>query len=88
MEYVWLIAGFILLIKGADCMVRSASNFAKSFGVSTMFIGMTVVAIGTSLQEAAIGVMSAINHANQLTLGDVIGSSVANIALIIGFRQF
>ena len=85
MEFVWLIAGFILLIKGADWMVRAAAKLAKSFGVSTMVIGLTVVAIGTSMPEAAIGIMSAINHANQLTLGDVIGSSVANIALIIGF---
>ncbi|MHB1453429.1 MAG: calcium/sodium antiporter [Saccharofermentanales bacterium] len=85
MEFVWLIAGFILLIKGADWMVQSASRLARSFGVSTMVIGLTVVALGTSMPEAAIGIMSAINHANQLTLGDVIGSSVANIALIIGF---
>lgn len=85
MEFVWLIAGFILLIKGADWMVQAASKLARSFGVSTMVIGLTVVALGTSMPEAAIGIMSAINKANQLTLGDVIGSSVANIALIIGF---
>jgi len=84
-EFVWLIAGFILLIKGADWMVQVASRLARSFGVPLMVIGLTVVALGTSMPEAAIGIMSSINHANQLTLGDVIGSSVANIALIIGF---
>lgn len=85
MEFVWLIVGFVLLIKGADWMVQAASKLARSFGVSTMIIGLTVVALGTSMPEAAIGIMSSINQANQLTLGDVIGSSVANIALIIGF---
>lgn len=66
-------------------MVKAASRLARSFGISTMVIGLTVVAIGTSMPEAAIGIVSAINRANQLTLGDVIGSSIANIALIIGF---
>ena len=85
MEFVWLIVGFILLIKGADWMVQAASRLAKSFGISLMVIGLTVVALGTSMPEVAIGVMAAIKNANQLTLGDVVGSSVANIALIIGF---
>lgn len=85
MEFVWLIAGFLLLIKGADWMVQAASKLARSFGVSTMVIGLTVIALGTSMPEAAIGIMSAVNRTNQLTLGDVIGSSVANIAFVIGF---
>ena len=85
MEFVWLIAGFLLLIKGADWMVQAASKLARSFGVPTMVIGLTVIALGTSMPEAAIGIMSAVSKTNQLTLGDVIGSSVANIALIIGF---
>jgi cation:H+ antiporter len=85
MEYLLLLAGFVLLIVGADWMVHSASSLAKSFGVSAMVVGLTVVAIGTSVPEAAIGVMSSLRKANQLTLGDVIGSSIANIALIIGF---
>jgi len=72
------------LIKGADWMVRSASELARSFGVSTMIIGLTVIAIGTSLPEAAIGVMASINQTNQITLGTVIGSSIANITFIIG----
>lgn len=85
MEFVWLFSGFFVLIIGADYMVQGASRLARSFGVPTMMIGLTVIALGTSLPEAAIGIMSAINKTNQLTLGDVIGSSVANIALIIGF---
>lgn len=85
MEFVWLIVGFLLLIKGADWMVQAASKLARSFGVPAMVIGLTVIALGTSMPEAAIGIMSAVNKTNELTLGDVIGSSVANIALIIGF---
>ena len=85
MQFVWLIAGFLILIKSADWMVQAASRLARSFGVSAMVIGLTVVALGTSMPEAAIGIMSAVNKTNQLTLGDVIGSSVANIAFIIGF---
>lgn len=85
MQFVWLIAGFLILIKSADWMVQAASSLARSFGVSTMVIGLTVIALGTSMPEAAIGIMSAVNKTNQLTLGDVIGSSVANIAFIIGF---
>ena len=85
MQFVWLIAGFLILIKSADWMVQAASRLARSFGVSTMVIGLTVIALGTSMPEAAIGIMSAVNKTNQLTLGDVIGSSVANIAFIIGF---
>ncbi len=85
MQFVWLTAGFLILIKSADWMVQAASRLARSFGVSTMVIGLTVIALGTSMPEAAIGIMSAVNKTNQLTLGDVIGSSVANIAFIIGF---
>jgi len=84
-QFVWLTAGFLILIKSADWMVQAASRLARSFGVSTMVIGLTVIALGTSMPEAAIGIMSAVNKTNQLTLGDVIGSSVANIAFIIGF---
>lgn len=85
MEFVWLFVGFALLIKGADVMIEAASKLARSFGIPTMVIGLTVIALGTSMPEAAIGIMSAVNKTNQLTLGDVIGSSVANVALIIGF---
>lgn len=84
MEYLLLVVGFVILIRSADMMVRSASALARSFGVSSMMIGLTVVAIGTSMPEAAIGIMAGINHANQITLGTVIGSTIVNVTLIIG----
>lgn len=57
----------------------------KKFGVSTFIIGITVVAFGTSAPELAVGLISGINHTNQLTLGNIIGSGISNIALIVGF---
>lgn len=84
MSFVYLVLGFVLLIKGADWLVGSASKLAKSFGVSSLIIGLSVVAFGTSAPESAIGILSGIKHTNQITLGDVVGSSIANIALIIG----
>ncbi len=88
MDYVLLIAGFVLLIKGADWLVKSASKLARSFGISTLVIGLTVVAFGTSAPELAIGIISGVQQANQVTFGDVVGSSIANIALIIGISAF
>jgi cation:H+ antiporter len=87
MIIVYLVFGFALLIKGADWLVGSASKLAASFGIPSMVIGLTVVAFGTSAPESAIGILSAIDHTNQITLGDVIGSSIANIALIIGITS-
>lgn len=84
MLIVYLVIGFVLLIKGADWLVDSASKLAKSFGVPSLIIGLSVVAFGTSAPEATIGIFSGIAHTNAITLGDVIGSSIANIALIIG----
>lgn len=79
-----LLAGFALLIKGADLLVDSASKLARIFHVSAFIIGLSVVAFGTSAPESAIGIFSAARQANELTLGDVVGSSIVNVALIIG----
>ena len=84
MNFAYLVIGFVLLIKGADWLVDSASRLARSFGVSPLIIGLSVVAFGTSAPEATVGVFSGIKHTNAITLGDVIGSSITNIALIIG----
>ena len=84
MNFIYMVIGFVLLIKGADWLVGSASKLAKSFGISTLIIGLSVVAFGTSAPEATIGIFSGIKHTNAITLGDVVGSSIANIALIIG----
>ena len=84
MTYVLLAAGFVLLVKGADWMVGAASKIASRLGVPAFIVGLTIVAIGTSAPEATIGIFSGIKAANQITLGDVIGSSIVNIALILG----
>ncbi len=84
MSYLFLVTGLALLIKGVDWLLDSAVEFAKQLGIPAFVIGMTLIAMGTSAPEAAIGVLSGLKGANQVTLGDVIGSSIINITLIIG----
>jgi cation:H+ antiporter len=84
MAYILLAIGLLLLIKGADVLVGSASKLARILGVPPFIIGLSIIAFGTSAPEAAIGVFSGIRSMNELTLGDVIGSSIANIALVVG----
>ncbi len=84
MQFLVLILGLAMIIKSADVLIESASKIARRFGISTFIIGITVVAFGTSAPELAVGIMSGINHTNQLALGNIIGSSLSNIALIVG----
>lgn len=84
MSFIILILGLVLIIKSADILIDSASRIARGFGISTFIIGITVVAFGTSAPELVVGLVSGINHTNQLTLGNIIGSTLSNTALIIG----
>ena len=79
-----LVLGFILLIKGADFFVDGASSTAQNFKVSKMLIGLTIIAFGTSAPEFAVSVKSIISTNSDLVLGNVIGSNILNILLIIG----
>jgi cation:H+ antiporter len=79
-----LVIGLVLLVKGVDWVVDSGAKIGRHFGVPSFIIGLTIVAMGTSAPEAAIGFLSGLKGANQVTLGDVIGSSIINITLIIG----
>ena len=79
-----LIIGFIILIKGADIFVDGASSVAGNFKVSKMLIGLTIVAFGTSAPEFAVSVKSLINGSGDMVLGNVIGSNILNILLILG----
>ena len=79
-----LILGFVILIKGADLFVDGASGMASNFKVPKMLIGLTIVAFGTSAPELAVGIKSIISGNGDIVLGNVIGSNILNILLIIG----
>ncbi len=87
MSFVLLIVGFVLLIKCADILIDSAARLAHLLAIPSFIIGFSIIAFGTSAPELAIGIFSGIREANQITLGDVIGSCIANIALIIGITS-
>lgn len=76
--------GLTILVVGADLMVRGASRLAVSFGVSPLVVGLTVVAFGTSAPEMAVSVGSALNGTPDLAIGNVVGSNIANVLLILG----
>ena len=78
------VLGFIFLIKGADLMVDGSSSIAKRFGVSSLFIGLTIVAFGTSAPELIVGLLSAFKNQGDITLGGMIGSNISNTLLILG----
>ena len=78
-----LVLGFVILIKGADIFVDGASGIAENFKVSKMLIGLTIVAFGTSAPEFAVSVKSLISNNGDIVLGNVIGSNILNILLIM-----
>ena len=79
-----IILGFVLLIKGADFLVEGASQVAKRFHIPEIIIGMTIIAMGTSLPELLVSVKSAVEGLPDLSLGNVIGSNMLNLLLILG----
>jgi len=84
LEYLLLIIGFALLIKGADYLIDGASELAKKIGVSSFVIGLTIVAFGTSLPELIVNVTASIKGSQGIVLGNIIGSNLANILLVLG----
>lgn len=81
---IFIIIGFALLIKGADLLVVGASKIAKKFNIPEIVIGLTVVAIGTSLPELVVSTTSALTGHSDIALGNVVGSNIANLFLILG----
>lgn len=79
-----LAVGFVLLVKGADWFVDGASKVAERFGIPQLVIGLTIVAIGTSLPEAAVSVSAALKGSAEITIGNVLGSNIMNVLLILG----
>ena len=84
MVYLFLILGFILLIKGADFFVDGSSSVAKILKVPTIIIGLTVVAFGTSMPEASVSITAAIKGQNSLAVSNVIGSNLFNLLIVLG----
>jgi len=81
---ILIIIGFALLVKGADLLVLGASKIAKKFKIPEIIIGLTVVAIGTSLPELVVSTTSALTGHSDIALGNVVGSNMANLFLILG----
>lgn len=84
MEYIWLIVGFVLLIKGADFFVDGSSAVAKMLKVPSIIIGLTIVALGTSLPEAAVSISASVTGANSLAVSNVVGSNLFNLLVVLG----
>lgn len=82
--YVLFVLGFPLLLKGADFLVDGSVSIAKKFNISNIVIGLTIIAFGTSLPELVVNVMAGLNGSNELAIGNVLGSNIANILLILG----
>ena len=84
MEYIFLILGFVLLIKGADFFVDGSSSVAKLLKVPSIIIGLTVVAFGTSMPELSVSVTAAMQGSNDLAVSNVLGSNIFNILMVLG----
>ena len=84
MMYFLLIAGFVLLIKGADFFVDGSSAVAKKLKVSPLIIGMTIVAMGTSLPETSVSVSASLAGKNELSISNAVGSNIFNLMIVAG----
>lgn len=84
MDIFWLILGLVLILVGANALTDGASAIAKKWGVSDLIIGLTVVAFGTSAPELAISIVSAIQGNAPMAIGNVVGSNIFNVFVIIG----
>lgn len=84
MEYLLLLLGFVLLIKGADFFVDGSSSVAKLLKVPSIIIGLTVVAFGTSMPEASVSITAALQGQNSLAISNVLGSNIFNLLIVLG----
>lgn len=84
---LFLLLGFVFLIKGADYFVDSASAIARRFKIPSMIIGLVIVSIGTSLPELSVSVSSSLNGMNDLSVANVVGSNIFNILMVLGFSS-
>lgn len=86
-EILLIIIGFIFLIKGADLLIKAAASVAKRFGLSEMLIGLTILAVGTSLPEVFITITSSMDGHSDLIIGNAIGSCICNFLFVIGISS-
>ena len=84
LTYLLFVVGIILLVKSADYLIDGSSSLARRLGVSTLVIGLTVVAFGTSLPELMVNVFAALEGRWEIAFGNVVGSSISNIFLVLG----
>jgi cation:H+ antiporter len=83
-NFIIFLVGLTLLVKGSDFFVESSSSIAEKLGVSKFVIGLTIVSVGTSLPELASSTAASLNQANGIVIGNILGSNIANICLIVG----
>lgn len=86
-QILLLAAGFVLLVKGADWFVEGAASIADKFGIPQIVIGLTIVAMGTSAPEAAVSISAALKGSAEITIGNVVGSNILNILIILGLTS-
>lgn len=79
-----LVLGFVLLVKGADWFVAGAADIARRLGIPQLIVGLTIVAMGTSMPEAAVSIAAALQGSADITVGNVLGSNIMNILIILG----
>lgn len=83
-QVVLLVVGFAMLVKGADWFVEGAAGIAVKFGIPQLVVGLTIVAMGTSAPEAAVSITGAMNGAADIAVGNVLGSNILNVLIILG----
>jgi len=83
-QILWLAAGLLMLIKGSDWLVKGASGLAKKYNVPDIVIGLTIVSFGTSLPELLVSLLSSMRGSSDIAVGNVLGSNIANVLLILG----
>ena len=84
LQVIMLLAGFAMLVKGSDWFVEGAAGIAKKLGIPQLVIGLTIVAMGTSMPEAAVSITAALNGNAGITIGNIVGSNILNILIILG----
>ena len=86
-QAVLLVVGFVMLIKGADWFVDGTAGVAQKYGIPQLVVGLTIVAMGTSAPEAAVSITAALKGSADITVGNVVGSNILNVFIILGLAS-